>query len=209
MHAAGGPELALETELFSIVRRERLARDLGDWDGMERLYWPGAVVRVTWFAGTSDEFIAMSRERAKGGSGMHTISPTRASVLGARAWVESPGQILIRPRLEGVECDLTAWCRFLCRLERRAGEWRLTSFDSIYVKDRVDPVVPSAVVDLDAELLGGARASYRHLTYLNRKSGYTVPDDLPGVDRPDLVRAVYAEADAWLAEGSALGQPAS
>ncbi|MGC3992848.1 MAG: nuclear transport factor 2 family protein [Propionicimonas sp.] len=195
------PHLGLETELFSIVRRERLARDLGDWDGMERLYWSGASVRVTWFAGTSDEFIAMSRERAKGGSGMHTISPTRCAVVGDRAWVESPGQILIRPRLHGVECDLTAWCRFLCLLERRAGEWRLTSFDSIYIKDRIDPVDRAAVLDLDRARLAAGRASYRHLTYLNREVGYTVSDDLPGVDRPDLVEACYADADAWVAAG--------
>lgn len=196
-----GPDLALEAELFSIVKRERLARDLGDWDEMERLYWPGASVRVTWFAGTSEEFIAMSRERAKGGSGMHTINPARLSVVGDRAWVESPGQILIRPRLDGVECDLTAWCRFLCRLERRSGQWRLAGFDSIYIKDRIDPVTPGAMVDLDPELLAGARVSYRHLTYLNRKSGYLVSDDLPGVDRPDLVEACYAQAHDWLTEG--------
>jgi hypothetical protein len=199
MTTATAPDVALETQLFSIVRRERLARDLGDWDGMERLYWPGASVRVTWFAGTSDEFIAMSRERAKGGSGMHTIDPTRASVLGDCAWVESPGQILLRVRMDGVECDLTAWCRFFCKLERRDGEWRLAGFDSIYVKDRIDPVVPGAALVLDPDRLAAGRASYRHLAYLNRQSGYTVSDELPGVDRPDLVEACYAEADAWLA----------
>ncbi len=146
MAATTTTDLALESELFSIVKRERLARDLGDWDGMDALYWPEASVRVTWFAGTSAEFIDMSRERARGGSGMHTISPARLKAAGDRAIVESPGQILLRPRLHGVECDLTSWCRFFTKLERRGPEWRLASFDSIYIKDRVDPVGPGSSV---------------------------------------------------------------
>ncbi|MDR1236837.1 MAG: nuclear transport factor 2 family protein [Propionibacteriaceae bacterium] len=189
-----------ESELFSIVRQERLARDRGDWDTLESLYWPDATVQVTWFAGTSAEFVAMSRARARVGNGMHSIDPARCVVSGNRALVESPGQILLRPRLHGVECDLTSWCRFFATLERRAGQWRMASFDSIYVKDRIDPVA-APLPALDADLLAQGRPSYRHLAYLNRQSGYTVPDDLPGVDRPDLVAACYADAEAWVAAG--------
>lgn len=190
----------VENELFSLVKRERMARDTASWDELRSLYWPDSVVRVTWFEGTIDEFVAMSTERGKrGGSGAHTINPVRLQVDGDRATVESQGQILIRPRIDGVECDVTSWCRFFSRLERRSGEWRLVTFDSIYVKDRIDPVDPGIAIALDAGILGAARSSYRHLMYLNLQSGYTVPDDLPGVDRPDLLDAFYASAKAWLA----------
>lgn len=184
--------------LFSLVKQERLARDRGDWATMAALYWPDSTVRVTWFTGTGEEFIEMSKARGRGDNGMHTINPVRCQRSGDRAVVESPGQILIRPHIDGVEVDLTAWCRFIARLERRDGEWRLTLFDSIYVKDRVDPVDPAAHLVLDQARLAQARPSYRHLTYLNRQGGYTVPDDLPGVDRPDELDSYYEAHKQWV-----------
>lgn len=189
----------LEREIFSIVKRERMARDTASWAELESLYWSDSRVRVTWFEGTIAEFIAMSTERGKrNGTGVHAINPVRLRVNGDRALVESQGQILIRPRIDGVECDVTSWCRFFSRVERREGEWRLSTFDSIYVKDRIDPVAPDAVLLLESAILAEGRRSYRHLTYLNLKSGYQVPDDLPGDDRPELVEALYAEAERWL-----------
>jgi len=190
-----------ERELFALVARERLARDTGDWDLLEDCFWPDSVVRVTWFTGTAAQFTAVSRQRARGGSGFHVITPVRAEVSGDRALVESRGEIHVRPRLGGVECDVVSWGRFFSRAERRAATWRLTSFDSIYVKDRIDPVEPGARLVLDADVLAAGRPSYRHLRYLNLEAGHPVPDDLPGSDRPDLVDAFYAEAEAWLRAG--------
>lgn len=194
-------DFTTEQELFTLVSRERFARDLGDWSLLEDCYWPESTVRVTWFTGSAREFVAMSRERAKGGSGMHSIDPVRSALEGDRAVVESRGQILIRPRVHDVQCDVTSWCRFFSRAERRDGQWRLVSFDSIYVKDRIDVVDPEASLSLDTESLAQYRASYRHLTYLNRQAGYSVPDDLPGVDQPDSVEAFYSDARDWLSRG--------
>lgn len=200
MGESSSPSFELEHELFTLVQRERWARDTGDWDALSASYWPDSFVRVTWFEGTADEFVAVSRKRAKrGGGGMHTITPVRLQVQGDRAVVESRGQILIRPRVHEKECDVTAWCRFFSRAERRDGMWRLLTFDAIYLKDRLDPVLSGATVELDTGILDSARKSYRFLSYLNLSIGYPVPDDLPGTDRPDLVTAFYAEADAWLA----------
>lgn len=189
-----------ESTLFSIVRAERLARDTNDWVGLARAYWPGARVRVTWFDGPIEGFVESSRASVRPGRirGFHAVDPVRAELDRDRALVESRGQILLRPMVEGVECDLTSWCRFVAGLERRDGEWRLAWFDNIYVKDRIDPVEPGARVETDAALLGAARPSYRWLTYTNVRRGIAVPDDLPGDDRDDLVESLWAEARAWL-----------
>lgn len=193
------PDPAIERELFAVVKRERLARDTGDFSTLDALYWADAVVRVTWFEGSVAEFIEVSRARAaRGGSGFHVINPIRSDIDGDRALVESQGEIHIRPRIDGVECDVVSWCRFFSRLERRDGQWRLCTFDSIYIKDRIDPVAPDAPLHLDPERLATGRLSYRHLTYLNRNSDYVVPDDLPGSDRPELIESFYREAQAWL-----------
>jgi SnoaL-like domain len=193
------PDAALELGLFSLVKRERLARDTGDFETLESLYWPESLVRVTWFEGTISEFIEVSRERQRGrGSGFHVINPVWSEVDGDRALVESQGEIHVRPHIDGVECDVVSWGRFFSRVERRGVEWRLLTFDSIYKKDRIDPVSPGAVLHLDHERLASARSSYRHLTYLNRDAAYTVPDDLPGDDQPELVEAFYRKARGWL-----------
>ena len=189
----------LEHDLFALVQQERFARDLGDWETLGNSYWSDSLVRVTWFEGTADEFVKVSAERkARGGGGFHTLTPVKATVHGDRATVESRGQILIRPRVDGVEVDVTSWCRFFSRIERRNGEWRLVTFDSIYVKDRMDPVLPGESLQLDPSILGSARRSYRYLTYLNRKGGYPVSDELPGDDRPELVAQFYADAESWM-----------
>ena len=193
----------VERELFSIVRRERRARDTGDWDTLAGMYWPDSVVRVTWFEGSSEGFVASSRQSREQGraGGIHPISPDWCAVNGDRALVESQGQIVIRPRLDGIPCDVTNWCRFFSRLERRGGEWRLRSFDSIYGKDRIDPVIPGTALHIDEEELAAGRVSYQFLTYLNNRSGRAVPQDLPGDDRPDLVEAFHADAREWLERG--------
>ncbi|HEY0119398.1 MAG TPA: nuclear transport factor 2 family protein [Cellulomonas sp.] len=195
-------EPELERTLFAVVRRERRARDAADWDGMADLYWPGSIVRVTWFEGTAEGFIDGSREKREASpGGFHVIVPAWCEVNGDRALVESQGQIVLRPRLDGVRCDVTSWCRFFSRIERRAGQWRLRSFDSIYGKDRLDPVIPGQRVTIDEEELAAGRVSYQFLTYINSRSGRPVPQDLPGDDRPDLLAAFYADAREWLELG--------
>lgn len=191
-----------EEQLFRLARQERLARDRGDWQGLADAYWPDGTVRVTWFEGSPAGFVEASKRtyRPSERAGTHTISPARSIVDGDRALVESTGQILLRPTVDGVDCDLTATTRFFSRFERRSGEWRMLTFDAIYLKDRIDPLEPGATVPVDEALVATGRASYRWLTYTNVRRGMTVPDDLPGGDRPDLVNAFIAEAEAWLRE---------
>jgi len=194
------PQADIEPQLFELVKRERLARDTQDWHALEDSYWPGARVRVTWFDGPVADFVTASRASVRPGriGGFHTIDPTRSEIAEDRALVESRGQVLLRPSVDGVECDLTSWCRFVAGLERREGRWRMAFFDNIYVKDRIDPLEPGASVPTDPALVEGARPSYRWLTYTNRKRGIDVPDDLPGDDRRDLVEAFWSDAREWL-----------
>jgi hypothetical protein len=188
-------------DLFELVRLERFARDQGDWSALVDSYWPTAVITTTWFRGSASDFAGESRKLyERGGRGKHTIDPVWARTQGDRALVESLGQILIRMPIAGVECDLTSWCRFFSRVRRGPHGWRLLSFDGIYVKDRLDPVLPNQPhPNLDWELLGRLRASYRFLSYLaHSQPGHSTDQELPGDDRPDLVQKFYREAEDWL-----------
>jgi hypothetical protein len=67
----------------------------------------------------------------------------------------------------------------------------------IYEKDRIDSVEPGAKFKLDKKLLARFPEGYRHLAYLQTRIGYTIKDELPGLDGPPLA-ALYAKGDAWL-----------
>ena len=73
----------------------------------------------------------------------------------------------------------------------------------IYEKDRIDPVDPAAKLSLDPALLARFPEGYRHLAYLQSRVGYTVKNDLPGLEGSAL-EALYAQGAAWL-RGEPLG----
>ena len=102
--------------------------------------------------------------------------------------------------IAGIECDITSWCRFYSRVRLGPRGWRLQTFDGIYVKDRLDPVLLNqSKLELDWALLARLRPSYRFLSYLaHTQPGHTTDQGLPGDDRPDLVRAFYDDAEDWL-----------
>ena len=197
--------LLIERDLFSLVKRERLARDTLDWDALADCYWDDSLVLVTWFRGTAAEFIQASREQVERGRGKggHAIDPVRAAVVGDRATVESRGEIRVRAAVHDVPIDIMHWCRFFARAERADADapWRMRTFDGIYGKDVMTPVRPGQAIPIDVALWESQRDSYRALGYLNAANGYPGNDALPGDDRPDLVKQFYGAAEDWLSGG--------
>ena len=64
------------TEIFDMVRFERLCRDQRDFAGMVGCYVPNAPVRTTWFDGSVEDFAAASRKKMTSGSqAKHWIMP--------------------------------------------------------------------------------------------------------------------------------------
>jgi hypothetical protein len=92
---------------------------------------------------------------------------------------------------------LSSHTRLLLRAERRAGVWRLFGFDPVYLRDEIVPVIPGQTVAIDPAALRDFRPSYRFLSYCFASVGYPVPNDLAGVDRPDLVDALVCEIYGW------------
>ena len=77
------------TEIFDLVRFERLCRDQRDFAGMVACYVPRAPVRTTWFEGTVEEFAEASRKKMGSGSqAKHWIMPARLEINESRALVE-------------------------------------------------------------------------------------------------------------------------
>lgn len=159
---------------------------------------------ATWFQGTPDEFIAISREGfEKGVRILHFLGGSSIEVSKDRAIAQTKMTINQRAVVEGVECDVVCTGRFYDFIERRDGKWAIYLRQPIYEKDRIDPVDPTTPPKLDQARLHTFPVGYRHLAYLQTAIGYKVKPDMPGLVGPE-VDALYARGNAWLSGGPAV-----
>ena len=182
-------------------------RDAGDWERFATVWHSDGWMTATWFQGPAQKFIEVSREGFnKGVSILHFLGGWTCEIAGDRAISQIKMTINQRAPVEGVLVDVVCTGRFYDFFEKRKGRWGIVRRQPIYEKDRLDPVDPSAVLKLDAELLSSFPEGYRHLAYLQSKNGFKVKAGLPGLRGP-AVEKLYAEGKAWL-EGSARpGEP--
>ena len=190
-------------EIMELVRLERFWRDQCQWTELANAYVSDSQVLTTWFRGTGRAFADASREmyEARGSRGKHMIWPADVRVRGDRAICESPGTIYSRSTFEGVELDLMTYARFHSLLVRTDQGWRMKTFTGVYLKDAMTPVNPQERLPVDWEDIKRFRPSYRFMCYSLSRRGYMPPQDLPGDDRPDIVRDFYAHAERWLLTG--------
>jgi hypothetical protein len=182
-------------------------RDAGDWERFATVWHSDGWMTATWFQGPAQEFIEVSREGFdKGVSILHFLGGWTCEIAGNRAISQIKMMINQRAPVEGVLVDVVCTGRFYDFFEKRKGRWGIVRRQPIYEKDRLDPVHPSAVLKLDAELLSSFPEGYRHLAYLQSKNGFKVKGGLPGLRGP-AVEKVYAEGKAWLEGSTRPGEP--
>ena len=193
----------------SVEQAERLAirelienwavwRDAGDWARFRTVWHDDGRMMATWFQGSADEFIRVSREGFERGVRiLHFLGGCSIDLAGARAIAQTKMTISQRATVEGVECDVVCTGRFYDFIEKRAGRWGLVLRQPIYEKDRIDPVDPAVYPVLDQARLMGFPIGYRHLAYLQVGIGYPVKHDMPGLVGPE-VDALYARGTGWL-----------
>jgi hypothetical protein len=186
-------------EIRELVDNWILWRDAGDWDRFRTVWRPEGRVFATWFQGTGDEFIKMSREGwERGVSILHTHNGSTIEVAGDRAIAQTKMTIAQRAEVDGVMCDVVCSGRFFDFLDRRDGHWGMMLRQPIYERDRIDPMAPGTHLTLDEALLARFPEGYRHLAYLQTRIGYPVKTDMPGIAGP-RTEALYALGRAWLA----------
>jgi len=193
-----------QVDVAQVVVGKFCARDMAQWDAMQAAFHPGAMVDISWFNGLATEYISRSKHMFQlGGRGLHLIGPVLVKVRGDRATADAGAQITARVNIKGVECLTQAYARIIERLERRDGKWGIVLFQAIYQMDTIAAANPGQRLDLDQEKLASYRSSYRFLSYVLGEYGIKVRPDLPGIDRPDSVEAVYRINGSWLkGEGS-------
>jgi hypothetical protein len=186
-------------EIRALVENWAVWRDARMWDRFRTVWHNDGRMMATWFQGTFEEFIAVSEAGYRRGVRiLHFLGGSSIDLAGTRAIAQTKMTISQRAPVEGVICDVVCTGRFFDFIEKRGDRWGLVLRQPIDEKDRLDPVDPSAVLKLDADLLTRFPEGYRHLAYLQTRIGYTVKTDMPGLDGPE-VEALQAAGDAWLA----------
>jgi SnoaL-like protein len=174
-------------------------RDAGDWERFRTVWHDDGRMMATWFQGTADEFIRVSREGfERGVKILHFLGGSVVDLSGDRAVSQTKMTITQRAPVHEIECDVVCTGRFYDFMERRGGRWGLALRQPIYEQDRLSPVDPAARVELDRDALERFPVGYRHLAYLQEQQGLAVKADMPGLVGPE-VDALYASGSLWLA----------
>ncbi|MEX0732012.1 MAG: nuclear transport factor 2 family protein [Aquisalimonadaceae bacterium] len=193
------PEMIERLRIRELVENWVVWRDAGDWERFRTVWHPDGVMMATWFQGTGDEFIKVSREGwEKGVFILHFLGGTSVDLAGERAIAQIKMTISQRARVDGVTCDVVCTGRFYDFLEKRNDVWGIVLRQPIYEKDRLDPIDPDTRLELDQELLSRFPEGYRHLAYLQTRIGFTVKRDMPQLKGPEVER-LYRRGAAWLA----------
>jgi len=200
---------AEELAIREVVENWVLWRDAGDWDRFATVWHPEGEMWATWFQGPARKFIQVSREGfERGVSILHFLGGFTCDLAGSRAIAQTKMTISQRAPVHGVVVDVLCTGRFYDFFEKRDGSWKIVRRRLIYEKDRMDPVDPGTVLELDGNVLATFTEGYRHLAYLQSSIGFKVKDGLPGLRGPSVDK-LYAEGKAWLAGSPTPGEPLS
>ena len=182
-----------------VVENWVLWRDSGDWERFRTVWHPEARMMATWFQGSAERFIDVSREGwNKGVSILHFLGGSSIDVVGTRAIAQTKMTISQRAEVDGVACDVLCTGRFYDFFEKRDERWAIVLRQPIYEKDRIDPIDPGTALKLDASLFVEFPEGYRHLAYAQTRIGFTVKRDMPMLKGAEVER-LYADGASWLA----------
>ena len=174
-------------------------RDAGDWDRFRTVWHDDGRMMATWFQGSADEFIRVSREGwNRGVSILHFLGGSSIDIDGDRAIAQTKMTISQRADVDGAICDVVCTGRFYDFFEKRNEVWAIVLRQPIYEKDRIDPLDPGAQLTLDPALLAQFPEGYCHLAYLQTRIGFTIKRDMPMLKGPAVER-LYADGADWLA----------
>ena len=204
-----GTNLTDADAIRNIVEQWVIYSDAGDWERFAQLWHEDGWMSATWFQAPAMDFVKARREGWENGvSIIHFLGAHTSDIAGDRAIAQTKMTISQRAPVHDVICDVVCTGRFYDFFDKRSGKWGLVRRQPIYEKDRIDPVDPSAVLKLDAAVLGRFPEGYKHLAYLQTAVGYKVKEQgMAGLKGPE-VEQLYREGAAWLGGSSGAGAPA-
>ncbi|KAH8701898.1 hypothetical protein BGW36DRAFT_424195 [Talaromyces proteolyticus] len=166
-------------------------RDACEWENLESIFHPDAYIYTTWTGRMYyRDFITASQKGMDNGAFiMHRVhgSTTDIEPTANRAVTKMKATITQRFTLDGCEVDAESDCRFCFFWEKNKnahegeGEWRARYVRHWYEKDKLIPVDPRKIPNIDDEKLEKFPCGYRYLAYCQEATmGVKVLLDMPG-----------------------------
>ncbi len=183
-----------------LIQAWGLYRDQGRWPELLATFTPDGQIAVSWFSGGFAEFVERCRQAFEAGQrSKHQIFPSRVRLAGDRAVAETNIAILVRQKIGGVLTDMTSYARFLDRVERVSGVWRIVERTAIYERDRLDPVEPSENFErlFKASDLSIYPEAYRYMAARLVAAGRALAPVVYRDGSPHTAQ-LYLRYDAWL-----------
>ena len=131
-----------------VIQAWGFARDQGQWEDLLETFHPRRADPRLLVSGRIPGLRrALPAELRQGLDGEASALAGARDGERRRAISEINVAIMVRQVIEGVETDLTSNSRFLDRLEKRDGQWRMVERACVYEQDRLAPVEPSPKFD--------------------------------------------------------------
>ena len=108
----------------TVVDNWVLWRDAGDWERFRTVWHDDGFMMATWFQGTADEFIRVSREGFdRGVNILHFQGAFSVDIAGARAISQTKMSTHQRAPVHDVPCDVVCTGHFYDFFEKRDQRW--------------------------------------------------------------------------------------
>ncbi len=186
-------------EICELVQRERLARDMQQWEELVSCYSAESEVEISWFRGSGAEFAAASARMMSGPlQTFHQMGPTVTRISGNRALADSGCAIHLLGKVDDIDVNVIAQARMWSRVERKNDHWLLSSLRVVYLRDVMIPVDPTRVPTLSQVESTSYRPSYRFVSFMLAYHGMKTRNDLPGTDQPETVNRLRKTEETWL-----------
>ena len=199
MESEGPSQAADRLAILQVIGDWVFFRDSGYWDELRGLFSENGRMTTNSTAGTADEFVAYGRNlRSMGLLSHHFPGPSLVRINGDKAVAQTVATLMARGAVHGVDVDIWVLLRYLDRLVREPDGWKIEDRHPVYIKDRMDPVVPGTPIDIDHALLQACPTGPRYLIYMARANGVPASPIVPTVlDTPEG-DAIIATAEEWL-----------
>lgn len=183
----------------NLIVSERIYRASHRNEELAKCYADDAQIHTSWQSGGVNSFIGKGSEEVV--AELPMVNRCGGALIyqnGNKSFVEYPTTTTRGVYVNDVEAILTSYMRLLYRVEKRNGEWKITSMTSINESDELASAIPGQDLKINPADVKGLRISYRWLSYTRQIVGGTISQDLPGTDRPAEVKKIYDTELGWL-----------
>jgi hypothetical protein len=194
------PDVADRLAITQVIHDWVFYRDNGKFEALRTLFSKSGRMTTNSASHSADEFVAYGRAlRERGFLSHHIPGPSQIRINGDKALVETQATLMFRTKIGDVVADIWVLLRYLDRFVRELGAWKIEERQPIYIKDRLDPVVPGTAIAIDHSLLEECPPGCRYLIYASRAAGAPRSTTEAVTFNTPRADAIYAAGDEWLA----------